>query len=48
LSLAEVQIVSDHARMESVKKYASVELARKRELMETLSVVEDQKLRKVK
>lgn len=48
LSLSEVQVVSDHATMESVKKYASVELARKRELMETLSVVEPEKIRKVK
>ncbi len=34
LSLSEVQSITDHARLDSVKKYAKVEVAKKRELME--------------
>jgi integrase len=34
LSLSELQSVTDHASMESVKKYARMEIDRKRELME--------------
>ena len=34
MSLAEVQVVTDHASAASVRRYAKVELARKRELME--------------
>ena len=45
---SDVQLVSDHARIESLKPYMSATLARKRELMETLSVVEPERLRKVK
>jgi len=48
LSMAELQIISGHAKIESVYKYASVELARKRELMETLSIVEPEKIRRAK
>lgn len=48
MSVSDVQLVSDHARIESLKPYTSATLARKRELMETLSVVEPEKLRKVK
>jgi integrase len=35
LSMSDVQIITDHARLDSVKKYAKTEIARKRELMET-------------
>ena len=48
LSMAELQIISGHAKIESVYKYASVELARKRELMETVSLVEPEKMRRTK
>lgn len=49
MSVSDVQVVSDHARIESLKPYTSATLARKRELMETLSVVESrEKLRKAK
>jgi len=34
LSLSELQTVTDHARAESVQRYARVEIARKRELLE--------------
>ena len=33
MSLSDLQVITDHARLESVKKYAHVSLARKRELM---------------
>ncbi|MBU0728891.1 MAG: site-specific integrase [Proteobacteria bacterium] len=33
MSLSDLQVITDHARMDSVKKYAHVGLARKRELM---------------
>lgn len=47
MSVSDVQLVSDHARIESLKPYTQATLARKRELMETLSVVENpEKLRK--
>ncbi len=39
MSLSELQIITDHARLESVRKYARVEVARKRELMERGSVI---------
>ena len=35
LSLSDVQDISDHARIESVRRYAKTEIARKRALMET-------------
>jgi len=35
LSMSELQIISGHKKIESVYKYASVELDRQRELMET-------------
>jgi len=35
LSISELQIITDHARLDSVRKYAKVEVARKRALMET-------------
>lgn len=47
MSMSDVQVVSDHARLESLKPYSTSTLARKRELMETLTVVEVEKLRKV-
>jgi len=34
LSESELQIITDHARLESVRRYAKTEVARKRELME--------------
>jgi hypothetical protein len=34
LGLSELQIITDHARLDSVKKYAKIEVARKRALME--------------
>lgn len=34
LSLSDLQTITDHARIESVKRYAKTEVARKRELME--------------
>ena len=34
LSLSELQIITDHKRLDSVKRYAKVEVARKRALME--------------
>ena len=34
LSLSELQIITDHKRLDSVRKYAKVEVARKRALME--------------
>ncbi len=34
LSISDLQTITDHARIESVQKYAKVEVARKRELME--------------
>jgi len=39
LSLPELQAVTGHASMDAVKKYANVELARKRELMHTVRVI---------
>ena len=35
LSISELQIITDHARLDSVRKYAKIEVARKRALMET-------------
>lgn len=35
MPLSDVQVVSDHARLESLKAYEQTTLARKRELMET-------------
>jgi site-specific recombinase XerD len=34
LSISELQIITDHKRLDSVKRYAKVEVARKRALME--------------
>jgi integrase len=34
LSMSDLQAITDHARLDSVKRYAKTELARKRELME--------------
>jgi integrase len=39
LSLPELQAVTGHASMDAVKKYANVELARKRELMHTTKII---------
>jgi site-specific recombinase XerD len=47
LMLAELQMISRHAKIESVKKYVDVGLERIRELMET-EPVEAEKIRKVK
>lgn len=46
--MAELQIISGHKKIESVYKYASVELGRQRELLETETGVEPEKIRKVK
>ncbi len=35
MALSDLQIITDHARLDSVKKYAKTELARKRALMES-------------
>jgi len=40
LSLSELQIITDHKRLDSVRKYAKVEVARKRALMERGKVIE--------
>ena len=48
LNLAEVQMISQHAKIESVYKYVSVDLDRTRELMETTVESEMVKIRKVK
>lgn len=37
LSLSELQIITDHKRLDSVRKYAKVEVSRKRALMERVS-----------
>jgi hypothetical protein len=34
MALSDLQIITDHARLDSVYKYAKTEVARKRELME--------------
>lgn len=34
MSLSDLQTITDHARLDSVKRYAKVEVSRKRELME--------------
>jgi integrase len=39
LSISELQTITDHARIESVRRYAKVEVARRRELMERGSVL---------
>ena len=39
LSLSELQIITDHKRLDSVRKYAKVEVARKRALMERGKVI---------
>lgn len=39
LSMDELQSITDHARVESVKRYAKMEVARKRELMEKGKVI---------
>ena len=35
LSMSDIQVITDHARLESVKRYTKTEVVRKRELMET-------------
>ena len=40
LSISELQIITDHARLDSVRKYAKVEVSRKRALMERERVVD--------
>jgi integrase len=37
LSLSELQMITDHKKLESVRRYADVKVARKRELMERVS-----------
>ena len=32
--MSDIQVITDHARLESVKKYTKTEVARKHELME--------------
>ena len=39
LSLSELQIITDHKRLDSVRKYAKVEVARKRALMERGKII---------
>jgi len=39
LSLSELQIITDHKRLDSVKKYAKVEVSRKRALMERGKII---------
>jgi integrase len=39
LSISDLHQITDHARLESVRKYAKMEVARKRELMERGKVV---------
>lgn len=34
MSISDLQTITDHARMDSVKRYAKVEVSRRRELME--------------
>ncbi len=34
MALSDLQTITDHARLDSVKRYAKVEVSRKRELME--------------
>ena len=48
LGLADVQVVSQHAKIESVMKYVEVDLDRARELMETTADKPIEKVRKVK
>lgn len=38
-NLSELQVITDHARFDSVKKYAKTQVARKRELMEREKIV---------
>ena len=40
LSISELQIITDHARLDSVRKYAKVEVVRKRPLMERERIVD--------
>lgn len=34
MALSDLQMITDHARLDSVKRYAKVEVSRRRELME--------------
>lgn len=46
LSESELQMITDHARLDSVRRYAKTEVARKREIMEreiNLKTIENQK-----
>jgi hypothetical protein len=38
-NLSELQVITDHARYDSVKKYAKTQVARKKELMEREKIV---------
>jgi hypothetical protein len=44
LSLSELQIITDHANMESVKRYGKIEIDRKRQLLETRKTGPDRKI----
>jgi len=35
MAISDLQTITDHARLDSVRRYAKTEVARKRELMET-------------
>lgn len=48
MSISDLQTITDHARLDSVKRYAKVELSRKRELMEIPNKNNGNILRKVK
>lgn len=47
LNYQEVQVITDHANIESVKKYGKVEIERKRQLMETGPRLQSNKVRKL-
>lgn len=47
LSISELQTITDHARLDSVKKYARVEVARKRELMSRKVISLSERTRKI-
>ncbi len=48
MPLSDIQVVTDHARIESLKAYEQTTLARKRQLMETVILEQVEHLRKVK
>ena len=47
LALTDLQVITDHANLDSVRKYAKVEVSRKRQLMER-GPVEREKVRRIK